>query len=447
MMLSVSGALAPSKNLSKLVLRFGVSATALLAFAFFVLLYKLHLLRFYHDILDAQGIPQAANPFSDLAAVLNAVRCAHEGVNVYLPSACMQGGVYNYSPFVLRLGFLQYPAQHLMLSGILLGIVFLTFLSSLPAPASFPELFLRAIATLSPATIFALERANFDVVIFLAVTVGVLFCLRNSALRILGYLTFLLAAAIKFFPAAVLALILREPPRRILLLAGCLIFMGLAFLAYFGAGTLAAIQIIPRAGPLGNDFGAINIPLGLSLLFFPPVPMSINAIAHYHMPKFFELAYWGMILFAVFRAKKRTKKYNSTLQKCDAAPLVFFLAGSILIVFCFFVAQNIVYRDIFLLLVLPGVFAMERLENGFVRAELRKLIAAIVFLMWEEAFRVAIIHAAPHVFGNPLAYGADILFWLCREFVWWWTIIQLMSFIFAYIEAAIQSARGMSVAT
>ena len=144
----------------------------LLVLAVFVFFYKANMLSAYYAVLDAQGIPPVSRPFSDLGAVLNAVRCAHEGVNVYRPSACMQGGVYNYSPLVLKLTFLQIGAHHLLMSGILLDVVFLMSLSSLPAPYSVPELLLRTIAAISSATIFALKRANFDVVIFLVIMLG-----------------------------------------------------------------------------------------------------------------------------------------------------------------------------------------------------------------------------------------------------------------------------------
>ena len=354
----------------------------------------------------------------------------------------MQGGVYNYSPLVLKLTFLQIGAHHLLMSGILLDVVFLMSLSSLPAPYSVPELLLRTIAAISSATIFALERANFDVVIFLVIMLGTLIYLRSSVFRIVGYLIFLVAAAIKYFPITLLILILQEPVRRLLMLVGCLIFIGVMFLVYFGAGTVAAIHIIPRAGPLGNDFGAINIPLGLSLLFFPPANISVSAVANYQMPKLIVLAHFGMILYSIFLAKVAVKKYNSALHGLDFSRSVFLIIGSTVIISCFFIAQNIVYRDIFLILTLPGIFAMEKFEISQVRGELRKLVLAIFFIMWEEFFRFVFVRAVAHVVGNPLDYCLDILFWLCREFVWWWTVIQLMSFVVWYIEAAIRSVCG-----
>ena len=96
----------------------------------------------------------------------------------------MHGGVYNYSPFVLRLTFLGLFAGHAMPTGIALGALYLAALSALPPPRSRTEFLARAATAISPATLFLLERANFDIIIFLAILLGALLTLRSFILHL-----------------------------------------------------------------------------------------------------------------------------------------------------------------------------------------------------------------------------------------------------------------------
>ena len=212
---------------------------------------------------------------------------------------------------------------------------------------------------------------------------------------------------------------------------------GIVFLVYFGTGTLAAIHIIPRTGPLGNDFGAINITYGLSLLFFPPIPMTDATIVAYRMPIFFDLAFAGMIVLALALAVRATKTYSAALQKISPAHLALLLAGALVITTCFFLAQNISYRESFLLFALPGVFALKP------TATTRKLIAALVFIMWEQFIHSSLLSLFTVALPSGAAYGLDMLYWLAREVIWWWVIIQFLAIIFAYFEATLRTFAGL----
>jgi hypothetical protein len=79
------------------------------------------------------------------------------------------------------------------------------------------------------------------------------------------------------------------------------------------------------------------------------------------------------------------------------------LAGALVTVFCFCAAQNVYYRAIFLVLTLPGLWAARRLG----------MAAAILALLWEAPLRLMARH---------LQIG--LAFWIGRESLWWWLIIQ-----------------------
>jgi hypothetical protein len=393
----------------------------------------------YFAVLAALDIPKVVQPFSDLSAVLMAVHCAGQGVDVYTPNDCMGGGMYNYSPLLLHLSWLGVLAAHVNLAGLLLAALFIVALAALPAPQTRRELYLRALASLSAATIFAVERANLDAVIFILAVAGVLLCLRGRVARLFGYVLFCLAAALKYYPAALLVLLLREPPRRLLGLTALLLLAGLGFMVRFGSGTLAALAVVPHGPPFGNCFGSIDIPLGISLGMAALHGANLHDLAQFRMPLVMQLVYIVMILVALWRAMVNRALYRPAIAVLAPPRLVFFIAGAALACACFFIAQNILYRAVFLLLALPGACTL-----AVTLPKAHFLAIAIVLLMWESLFRIGVL-AFMLAFTPPaVAYSTVIMVWACREALWWWMIVQFLAVIFIQAEQAL--ARCQAVA-
>jgi len=412
--------------------RFGISAIALAALVLFAWLHG-SVPGAYFAVLAAFDIPKAAQPFSDLGAVLRAVQCAGQGVNVYAPNACMYGGNYNYSPLLLHFGGLGGLAAQINLAGLGLGVLFIAALAVLPPPQSRQEFWLRALASVSASTIFALERMNLDVVIFLLAMGGIWLSLRGSIARLAGDALFCLAAALKYYPVALLVLLLREPPRRLAAMIALLGVAGLGFMAKFGAGTLTALAIVPQCPPLGNCFGAIDITLGISLGIAAVHGNTLHDLFHFHMPLALRLAYAAMILAALWRGWVNAALYRPAMAKLEPAAEAFLIGGAALICACFFMAQNIDYRSIFLLFALPGVFALRRAGVG--KAEW--LAIAVVALLWESFFRIAVLSIMPVLAGQTVGYSAAIMVWAGREVLWWWVVTQFLALLFLYARAAL----------
>jgi hypothetical protein len=390
----------------------------------------------YFAVLAALDIPKAAQPFSDLTAVLQAVHCAAQGVNVYANNACMGGGMYNYSPVLLRFTWLGALASHIDLAGFLLAFLFIAALAALPAPQDRAEFILRALGSVSAATIFVLERANLDAAMFVLAVAGVALCLRGAFARFAGYALFCLAAALKFYPAALLVLLLREPPRRLFILAGLLALGGLAFLARFGAGTLTALAVVPHGPPFGNCFGAIDVPLGIGLGMAATHGAKLTDLSHFHMPLAMQLVYAAMILTALWRGLANRALWRPGFTALAPGRAAGLIAGAAVACLCFFMAQNILYRAVFLLLALPGICAMAgTVPRAFT------LATVMVLLMWESLFRVAVLAAMLHIAGPTLAYSTVIMVWALREWLWWWMVVQFLAILFVQAEAALAPLR------
>jgi hypothetical protein len=337
----------------------------------------------------------------------------------------------------LRFTWLGVLAAHVQLTGLLLALLFIAALAALPPPQSRREFCWRALGSVSAAAIFVLERANLDAVIFLLAVGGGLLCLRGSFARLAGYALFCIAAALEYYPVALLLLVLRERPRRLLVLLAVLALGALAFLARFGAGTLAALAIVPSGPPFGNCFGAIDIPLGISLGIAALHGDKLNHLSQFHMPLVMQLMYAAMIIAAVWRAIINMPQYRATMAALPPARLVFLIAGAGIACACFFLAQNILYRAVVLLLALPGACTLaETLPKA------RWLAVVMVLLMWESLFRVGTLAIMLALTGPALAYASVIMVWLCRELLWWWMVTQFLAVLFIEAEAALVRCRS-----
>jgi hypothetical protein len=88
------------------------------------------------------------------------------------------------------------------------------------------------------------------------------------------------------------------------------------------------------------------------------------------------------------------------------------------------------YRGIFLLLVLPGLTAMVR-RPGNSGSDMTLLIAVLLMLLlldWQAA-----IHAAEHFFGTPFPEQINFALWAVHELMWWVAITVLSALLLSLL--------------
>src|SRR5262249_4323165 len=140
----------------------------------------------YYRVLTFMGKEPFDYPFLDFN-ILATVDCWQRSIDVYLNNTCdVLGRPWGYSPLWLRFSFLP-GKDWTNLLGICLGISYFLALAVLPPPRSNKELLLRLIGTLSPATSFALERGNIDLLMFVLATAAGVLLLRPLPGRVTGY--------------------------------------------------------------------------------------------------------------------------------------------------------------------------------------------------------------------------------------------------------------------
>ncbi|OYV26271.1 MAG: hypothetical protein B7X08_02575, partial [Acidocella sp. 20-63-7] len=204
-----------AKPASRLPSPYGLSLCALAAFCALALVRWVYPPAYLHISALSDGVFKPT-PFVDLLDILQAGACWRAGVDVYLPSRCLFGGVFNYSPFLLRAAYLPIGPGDTMIGGVLQSLLFFWSLSWLPRPGSKAEFIFLLACVFSVPVIYALEQGNFDTVVFILAALGIRQSLKPGARSLLGMGIFIFAAALKFYPVAFALLILRQPLRRLL---------------------------------------------------------------------------------------------------------------------------------------------------------------------------------------------------------------------------------------
>lgn len=148
----------------------------------------------YFGVLRLFAFEPFRFPFLDIHAVLAAAECYRLGINVYLINPCdALGRVHVYSPLWLRIVPRFLDTSDTTVVGLSLGLLFITSLMAVCRHATRLEALPNALTFLSPMTVYAVERANNDLVVFLLILVGCGLLQLGRPIQFLGYALFLFA--------------------------------------------------------------------------------------------------------------------------------------------------------------------------------------------------------------------------------------------------------------
>src|SRR5712671_4785964 len=198
-MISADTALAPPAVGWRLSYRLAIPAVMLCVYGALAMLWHWGPRSLYFDILQFVGIEPFRFPFLDIHAVLAAAECQLRGVDVYLSNPCDAiGRPHVYSPLWLAVtpAFLGTKATAWV--GLSLDLLFILSLAALFRPRTSRDMLVYGLAVLSPMSIYALERANNDIVVFLLILCGGMLFIASRPYRLCYYALFLVAGMLKY---------------------------------------------------------------------------------------------------------------------------------------------------------------------------------------------------------------------------------------------------------
>jgi hypothetical protein len=391
--------------------RFLPAAVATISFLGMAALYVTNHRQTSDALLRSVGVSPYEFPFLDTETVLSGVRCLRDGVDVFESNPCDPlHRVYDYSPLWLLLARLPVTRAWTAPAGIVVDVAFILSLLLLPAGRSVRATAVIVAGVLSPPVVFAMERGNNDLVLFTLASIAAALACRTPALRVIGYASALLAGLLKYYPMTLLALTARERPARFAaVLAGAAGIVAL-FLATMGHDLMRALQVIPVGSWYGDMFGSSTFPGGLAALM--EWPDSVAPVLRVGL----TVAAFGAGLALGLRPS-----FGAALDRLTEPERLSLLAGCLLIVGCFFTAQNIGYRATHLVLTLPAITALWHMRAGRVW---NVTLIAVMALLWGQAWRQWLF-----VRERPGTIG----FWVVRESLWWITVPVLIAIVFALL--------------
>ena len=377
----------------------------------------------YHALLDYWGAAPFPFPFLDMNAVTSAVECHRLGFDVYVQNPCdALNRVHGYSPLWLWLSVLPISTAWDIVLGLATVLLFLMALPFLPPGRGWWQTAVITLGTVSSVVMFALERANVDVLVFLLAMLAVALTRRSVPLRILGYAVALFAGMLKFYPITLLILAARER-LRVFVIVG-LVSCGTIALWFMldASEILRGMANIPTTQYFDEFvFGARDLPFGLAQTF------GMTRIAAAGL---LVVLLVGMIAVAMSLAGRNDTA--ARLRQLTDAEATYLLVGCVLLIGCFLAAQNILYRSIFFLFVLPGLTALLRADRPRQLDGLYVgVIVSIIILMWNDTVRTLLNGALRWVgvFAGPNDV-AHFNIWLVREVMWWFVIVVLAALLF-----------------
>ncbi|MCJ2184014.1 hypothetical protein MTR62_15115 [Novosphingobium sp. 1949] len=394
-------------------------------FAAMAALYLSGALGLYFAALRGWGIIPYPWPFVDTDTVMSALRCLRKGVDVYAANPCdPERRPFDYSPLWMALSVFPVTKAWIAPTGLAIDLGFLAALFLLPRVRDRRAAVLMTLGTVSSGVVFALERGNNDLILFVLGAGAAALLLAGWGRRRLGYALLFLAGLLKFYPMLTMALALRERPGRFaaLTLLSC---AGLgAFLAITWPDLSRVLAIIPTGTPFGDMFGSIVVALGLTKLVGLPdgaVPLVRLAMIAFSLTGALVMGLQG--------------ETHRALAALTARERSFLLVGALLTIACFFTAQNIGYRVIHLLLALPALLALRAFAPSL---RFRWMPGAVLLSLWGEAWRNHGPTLGRYVFGSEGV--ASLSLWLAKEGVWWFLVTVLAAYLVAFARHSAMGA-------
>ena len=398
----------------------------------------------YMAILRLYGVDPFRFPFLDISGPLAAWDCTRLGIDVVEHNPCdVLGRGYTYSPLWMAGSFIPLGTGATGVVGWVLGLLFILSLTLLP-PARRPwELVLVVLATNSTMVVFAVERANQDIILFMLALCAGFLAGGSLPARLVAYLVALGAALIKYYPITLLILSFRE--RVAVFLANGLAMAGLIvlFLAAYLPDVERGLPLIASGSYFANWFAAKNLPFGVTELIFGMSGRSADTFTF----TLLGTALYGVLVLSgalICRRLLTRTALRQTFSRILGYERIFLVVGSTLIVGCFFAGQSTGYRGIFLLFVLPGLLAIARVAaDSATRRLCRAAAIVLLLLMWGEFFRTGLAAILARLDISPLSGTVStLIFWLAREFAWWWIVSVMVAFLISFLAES-ETVRGL----
>jgi hypothetical protein len=301
------------------------------------------------DIWPRLGVPSGPSIFFDARNVAAAVECSQLGYDPLVDNPCDPWGRAMFYPRVwLLLRVTGLAQRHTVLFGAVVVTVFVLSLLLLLPRLSLVEGVVVAAAACSPAVMFAVERANMDLVIFSGLALAaVVWRRRTTAAEYAAVVIVLLMAVAKLYPAVALLAFVPAGRRSTRVAAGGALLLFAAYVVatrddvatisstatqgqYYSYGARILLGRVYH-GVVGDEWGGGRT-LAQALVLLAVVGLALG-------------------LWLWLRHRPRRAPAGEPLP--ETSDLIAFRMGGLVYIGTFVIGNSFDYRLVFLLLTLP----------------------------------------------------------------------------------------------
>jgi hypothetical protein len=328
------------------------------------------------DVWPRLGVPSGPSLFFDTRNLTAALECRRLGFDPLIESPCDPWGrPLNYPRVWLALRWLGLNQSHTVPLALVFIALFLGSIFLLIGRVSLGKGILVAVAVCSPSVMFAIERANMDIVVFTLMVLAIIaWRIRSRWADVVSPAIVFLAATAKVYPVFALPAYLFSRRRTAAIAA---VLCAAAF-ALYALVTIGDIQALAAIAPQGEHhaFGARILPAALYHRFVPDRWQG-GAITKQLLVIVPLLAAAPLVWFP---GRRRLPDPD---EGADTPSRLAFYAGSMIFLGTFAIGNNFDYRLVFLLLTLPQLFDWVTEQPSDPRGWLASVATVIVLtLLW-----------------------------------------------------------------
>ncbi len=324
----------------------------------------------YNNYYIQLGHIAYAENFIDWEFVRGFAKCTIEGKNRYFENSC---DILNrdvvYPPLWLHTPGIVYFIKPDFLFWLIYSTVLAVIIKFIKIN-NFKKIFLLLAIMSSPNFLYAFQRLNVDLIFLLLIFfLIIVYEQKNYFGKIFGDFLLLGISFLKIYPAILFLLTLKEKKIKIFIifLIGC-VFLTLTFLNYKDE-IIIMFKNINMAGLPGS--GTFS---GSSFYYFTLKLIGISSSPHSIIFKILNLTF-VILLFLLIKDNSKKLSIGDGFSLNEK----FWVAGFLIITFCFVTGYNVNYRLIFIMLLLP-LFFDQRFYSEKLNQHLIKIFFVIYFL-------------------------------------------------------------------
>ncbi len=310
-------------------------------------------------------IKGSASLFADWTVILNANNCLSKGYDVYLENPCDHWNrKHVYGEIILNIPLIRtFPKFFYFYFPIIFNVIFLyTLVDSIFDLDNKKFWLLFLVFIFSIPTILVIERGNIDLIIFIF-----LYLISKYNNYTFNYILIIFSSIIKIYPILLSTIFIFEKNFKKVLIN--LILISVLFLILMGMQFESLIKIFENQSQFtGYGYGLYEFSFLGAIKFFSSFNLNfdnsnLNWIKYLYG---FLFVLFPLIILNYFFSNKISFIFsNFDFDKNSSFEKRLYFLSSTIILFCYLFFSNFVYREIFLIGLVPAILSLQKNKDSF----------------------------------------------------------------------------------